>query len=436
MVTALLVVAVLASATVLTWTSRHALLLEAETQGRLLARLLAITARFASEATNEVEGAIGEQMIVEATIAAHLVALAESARVKPERINAHLRAISRDTVLSEFWITDEKGHAYLRTMADVDFTFSPDPQKQPQAHIFWPLLTGQRRAVVQEARQREVDTQVFKYAAVAGIDKPRIVQVGYQAAFLEHLRNRVGMGRLVEELVTGRNVIAMRVVDYTIVALVYSAVPGEDIPQELSEDEKTELREVMSERQTRSYLDGSVLKIMAPIMSERGNQAIAATIVHLPAVRFLEAIRRNLRLAGVVAAGVLSVGLVASVILARRVTGPVSRLTAAAALETHTFDPESLAEVTRRPDELGHLARVFHRMALEVYAREQRLRQEVQQLRIEIDEAKKVRQVAEITETDYFQDLRQRAQGLRARVTRPQGGPSATGEAPSAPGAH
>src|SRR5881397_3193936 len=436
MVTALLVVAVLASATVLTWTSRHALLLEAETQGRLLARLLAITARFASEATNEVEGAIGEQMIVEATIAAHLVALAESAGVKPERINAHLRAISRDTVLSEFWITDEKGHAYLRTMADVDFTFSPDPQKQPQAHIFWPLLTGQRRAVVQEARQREVDTQVFKYAAVAGIDKPRIVQVGYQAAFLEHLRNRVGMGRLVEELVTGRNVIAMRVVDHTIVTLVYSAVPGEDIPQELSEDEKTELREVMSERQTRSYLDGSVLKIMAPIMSERGNQAIAATIVHLPAERFLEAIRRNLRLAGVVAAGVLSVGLVASVILARRVTGPVSRLTAAAALETHTFDPESLAEVTRRPDELGHLARVFHRMALEVYAREQRLRQQVQQLRIEIDEAKKVRQVAEITETDYFQDLRQRAQALRARVTRPQGGPSATGDAPSAPGAH
>jgi len=108
----------------------------------------------------------------------------------------------------------------------------------------------------------------------------------------------------------------------------------------------------------------------------------------------------------------------------------VSRLTAAAAaLETHTFDPESLAEVTRRPDELGHLARVFHRMALEVYAREQRLRQEVQQLRIEIDEAKKVRQVAEITETDYFQDLRQRAQALRARF----GGP---GDAPSAPGAH
>ena len=416
MVTSLLVIAVLASAVVLTWTNRQALLTEAEIQGRLLARLLAFSARFASEVTTEVEGAIGEQMIVEATIAAHLVALAEAAGVPPERINAHLRAIARDTVLNELWITDEKGHAYLRNRADVDFTFSPNPQEQPQAHIFWPLLTGQRRAVVQEARQREVDTQVYKYAGVSGIDKPRIVQVGYRAKFLQELKDKVGLARLVEELVTGRNVIAMRVVDKTIVTLVYSAVPGEHIPLELTEDDKAQLREVISEGQTRSYLDGAVLKIMAPITGERGNRALAATIVHLPADRIQEGIRRNLKLAGVVAAGVLAVGLLASVILARRVTGPVSRLTAAAAaLESQGFEPESLAEVTRRPDELGHLARVFQHMAQEVYAREQRLRLQVQQLRIEIDEAKKVRQVAEITETDYFQDLRQRAQGLRAR---------------------
>lgn len=427
MVTGLLVVAVLASAAVLTWNSQQALLAEAETQGGLLARLLSLSARFASEVTTEVEGAIGEQMIVEATIAAHLVALAEGAGVPPERINAHLKAIARDTVLDELWITDDKGHAYLRTKAEVDFTFSPDPQKQPQAHIFWPLLTGQRRSVVQEARRREVDTQVFKYAGVAGVDKPRIVQVGYHAEFLQQLRNKVGVSRLVEELVAGRNVIAMRVVDDTIVTLVYSAVPGLPEPPELGEDDKAQLRAVISERQTRSDLDGAVFKIMAPILGDEGG-VLGATIVHLPADRVHQAIRENLTLAGVVAACVLAAGLVASVILARRVTGPVSRLSdAAAALEAHTFEPESLAEVTGRRDELGHLARVFHRMALEVHAREQRLRREVQQLRIEVDESKKVRQVAEITETEYFQALRQRAQGLRARFEGSGGGPDLAG---------
>jgi hypothetical protein len=85
--------------------------------------------------------------------------------------------------------------------------------------------------------------------------------------------------------------------------------------------------------------------------------------------------------------------------------------------------------VTRRRDELGHLARVFQRMALEVYAREQRLRRELQQLRIEIDEVKKERQVAEITETEYFQGLRAKAQSFRARIARPGGPASAPGSA-------
>jgi hypothetical protein len=52
-------------------------------------------------------------------------------------------------------------------------------------------------------------------------------------------------------------------------------------------------------------------------------------------------------------------------------------------------------------------------MAREVYAREQSLKQQVQELRIQIDEAKKAREVAEITESDYFRSLRDRAHRLR-----------------------
>jgi DNA-binding response OmpR family regulator len=86
---------------------------------------------------------------------------------------------------------------------------------------------------------------------------------------------------------------------------------------------------------------------------------------------------------------------------------------AAAAVEAAAFDPESLNGVGARDDALGQLARVFQRMAREVYAREQRLKQEVQELRIELDEARQERQVAEITETDYFQRLQAQAQDLR-----------------------
>jgi len=51
--------------------------------------------------------------------------------------------------------------------------------------------------------------------------------------------------------------------------------------------------------------------------------------------------------------------------------------------------------------------------ALEVYILEQSLRQQIKQLHIEIDEARKAHQVAEITETEYFQKLRQVASEIR-----------------------
>ena len=56
--------------------------------------------------------------------------------------------------------------------------------------------------------------------------------------------------------------------------------------------------------------------------------------------------------------------------------------------------------------------------ALEAYIREQRLKQEIQQLRIEIDEVKRQQQVAEITETDFFQDLKNKAEEIRRRGRR------------------
>jgi class 3 adenylate cyclase len=75
--------------------------------------------------------------------------------------------------------------------------------------------------------------------------------------------------------------------------------------------------------------------------------------------------------------------------------------------------------VAERPDELGQLARVFQRMAHEIYARERRLRLQIEQLRIDIEE----RQQATSEEVTVYlpidrrvalaegRDLPERAQG-------------------------
>ena len=131
----------------------------------------------------DAEDVVAGHMVAEALLAAHLVAVAERAGLGAEEINAILRDVAERSAIDEFWITDETGRAYL-TSEDVAFTFVNDPEAQPQASAFWPLIEGGRDVVIQEARKREIDDRVFKYVGVAGVDRPRIVQVGVGA---EHL---------------------------------------------------------------------------------------------------------------------------------------------------------------------------------------------------------------------------------------------------------
>jgi methyl-accepting chemotaxis protein len=107
-----------------------------------------------------------------------------------------------------------------------------------------------------------------------------------------------------------------------------------------------------------------------------------------------------------------------SFLLSRAITNPIMALTQAAqSIERgERFEPESITSLTKARDELARLARVFGEMAIEVQAREEHLKRQVEELRIKIDKVKKAKQVAEITETEYFQHLREHAKEMRERT--------------------
>jgi class 3 adenylate cyclase len=60
--------------------------------------------------------------------------------------------------------------------------------------------------------------------------------------------------------------------------------------------------------------------------------------------------------------------------------------TAAEAVQGSIYEAETISSVASRADALGNLARVFQKMAQEVVAREQRLKQQLRQLQIDIEE--------------------------------------------------
>jgi adenylate cyclase len=372
LVTGLLASAVIVISALLAWNTRNAVLASAEESGRMVANLLARSAGLANEIPNEVEEMLGAQMVAEARIVAHFVDAAEKANFTPEEINRRLRQLADTTVLDEFWISDEKGHAYLRNI-DVDFTFSPSALEQPQAHVFWPLLSGRKDQVIQEARQREIDDQHFKYAGVGGVDKSRIVEVGYNAKYLNDLKARVGLGRAVQALLASGDIDAIWVFDTKLSQLAGPEVMGPASARFPSEPEMQSIRMALQNDYTRSVLLGSALSVIAPIKSDSKN-IIGAALVRIPTDRMWQAVQNQLKIATIIALAVLGIGFLLSLLLAKRQVAPIEALTAAArSVEERKFDPKSLDAVTARPDELGRLARVFSGMGQTVLAREEKL---------------------------------------------------------------
>jgi nitrate/nitrite-specific signal transduction histidine kinase len=113
-------------------------------------------------------------------------------------------------------------------------------------------------------------------------------------------------------------------------------------------------------------------------------------------------------------------------LLRRNVISPVGNIAAVAekvstgSITDEELKSERLHSIVDRGDELGQLSRIFEKMAHEVITREQRLREQVAQLRIEVDEAKKTSEVQRIVESDYFQDLQERAKKMRKRAGKDQ----------------
>ena len=130
------------------------------------------------------QDAVARHMVAEATLAAHFVDAAVRAGMDRDAINAVLKRVADETVISEFWVSDENGEVAFTNVEGVDFTFPTDPAADSQAAPFAALLTGDQTVVVQDAAPRVLDGAVFRYVGVAGVDQARIVQVGLSAAEL------------------------------------------------------------------------------------------------------------------------------------------------------------------------------------------------------------------------------------------------------------
>ena len=194
----LLTITITATSTTQLYNTAIALRQEAEASAVNLSELL--SASFAeigeislANVARTLDATLDGQMIAQARLTANMVAAAEAAGMSRLEVIALLESVVAQTVLDEFWITDESAFAYLTNVRDPDgelvpFAFDPDPTVQPQASKFYVLLASPLDGgdvITQPHQVREIDQQVYKYVGVGGVDKPRIVQVGNALNFGE-----------------------------------------------------------------------------------------------------------------------------------------------------------------------------------------------------------------------------------------------------------
>ncbi len=124
-------------------------------------------------------------MVAQAMLTAHFIDAALKAGMSTDDINTVLAKVADQTVISEFWISDEAGRIVYTNIPGTEFVFPTDPEAGSQGAPFATLLSGDETVVVQGVLPRELDAAPFKYVGVAGVDQARIVQVGLSGAEME-----------------------------------------------------------------------------------------------------------------------------------------------------------------------------------------------------------------------------------------------------------
>lgn len=323
---------------------------------------------------DQVEVALGEQMVVQGRIVAYLIAVAEQAGMTPDEINAILRDVAEYSTVDEFRITDESARAYL-TNTGVDFTFSPSPFEQPQASHFFQLLNQQNGSVVQDARPRKSDGLVFKYAGVSGVDRPRIVQVGYHARLLAELGHIYSVQGLADDTVSKPDVFLVRRVDTDMREEALSQ--DENVPEipDSGERDKENAAEAMTSSQVVSRWESEALVVTAPIMTKgEGGPVVAGAVTVYFSLENMQRMQRR-AVTGGLALGLLLCGLggLISYWLTGRIVQPLQEM-AQLAQEVADGDLSQRIEV-RHVAELGQVESTLAQMTGQLRATIQRIRE-------------------------------------------------------------
>ena len=354
-----------------------------------------------------VEGIIGQQMQVQATIIGHFVAAAEEAGWSTEEIEGRLRRIVDSTVIGEIRVVDSDGSvAYSSLLPPLAGGAAVGV---PHVDRLAPLLEGSARNLELATAPREADGEVYKYVAVAGSGSPRAVQVGIPIEGSAGNLLYSVYQREADLLVRSRNLEALWVVNLNRELAASAPRAGQagagsvDAASIFSRRAETVVAQAMERGQVVSETSLSLLSpadrgiwVASPIINAGGipigGLALAVSLDDIASTVQAEAFNTTL-----IAFVLLGFTAAAALWGTRWLTHPIEVIASAARQVEMGKQPDEgpLEDVIKRTDELGSLARVFEAMTVQVFNREEQLEMMVSARTEELQQSNRSLRVAQ-----------------------------------------
>ena len=354
-----------------------------------------------------VEGIIGQQMQVQATIVGYFVAAAEQAEWSTDEIHGRLRRIVDSTVIGEIRVVDPDGSvAYSSLLPPLAGGAAVGV---PHGDELAPLLAGSERSLELATAPREADGEVYKYVAVAGAGSPRAVQVGIPIEGSAGNLLYAVYQREADLLVRSRNLEALWVVNLDRELAAAAPRAGQagtetaDAAGIFARRAEAVVAQAMERGQVVSETSLSLLSpadrgiwVASPIINAGGipigGLALAVSLDDIASTVQAEAFNTTL-----IAFVLLGFTAAAALWGTRWLTHPIEVIASAARQVEAGKQPDEgpLEDVIRRTDELGSLARVFEAMTVQVFNREEQLEMMVSARTEELQESNRSLRVAQ-----------------------------------------
>ena len=355
---------VLLAGAVLGYVTWHALVGRAREEALLAARLIARIAAIAEQVPDEVEAIVGETLVTEAYLVAQLADMARRSGLPPRELSMRLADVAARTDLDETWVTGPDGRPcrllagrgrchHRRGRSYAGRAGTEGRRQRPLRHDH-----GCRQARARQGR----DEVCGRASARRRWHRARWPQLRADRRACQ----RLGAKSTLDLILAGRNLDGLWVTDETMRVIAEATSTAAEPDLELAQRAMAAAETFSSAREGRPAA-------AAPIFDRDGVPS-GATIVSLPTDELRTALKSFAASAAAITFVVLALGFALARVVARHIGEPITTIAHAAAdVEGSRIVPAYLDKVTARSDEIGHLARVFRAMAIDVLGREAEL---------------------------------------------------------------